>query len=139
MLDLLMTGALSLSPVRVAVEDGCLVATLDGAAGTPTLAWSLLLGRLETFRRRGFAQVDLDRARVAWFARRTLDSLHPETQMDRALAEALGQGVAENRLKALSLDTLNLGLRNWLDPANLRMGASGDPDDLKTLTKLTTR
>jgi len=95
---------------------------------------SLLLGRLETFRQRGFAQADLDRARVAWFARRTLDSLHPETQMDRALAEALGRGVAEDRLKALSLDALNLGLRNWLDPANLRMGASGDPGDLKSLT-----
>jgi hypothetical protein len=54
--------------------------------------------------------------------------------MDRALAEALGRGVAEDRLKALSLDALNLGLRNWLDPANLRMGASGDPGDLKSLT-----
>jgi Peptidase M16 inactive domain len=139
LLDLLVPGDMSLAPVHMAVEDGCLVATLDGAGGTSTLAWSLLLERLETFRRRGFTQADLDRARVAWFARRTLDSLHPEAQMGRALAEALGQGVVEHRLKALSLDALNLGLRNWLDPANLRMGASGDSDDLKRLTKLTTR
>ena len=76
---------------------------------------------------------------MAWFARRTLDSLHPETQMDRALAEALGHGVAENHLKALSLDALNLGLWNWLNPANLRMGASGDPEDLKALTMLAER
>jgi hypothetical protein len=95
-----------------------------------------LQGRLEALRQRGFTQADLNHARVAWFARRGLDSLHPEAQMDRALAEALEQGVAEDRLKALPLDALNLGLRNWLDPANMRMGASGDPDDLKALTKL---
>ena len=135
LLNLLVPGDMSLSPVRVAVEDGCLVGTLDDPAGTSgAIVGSLFLERLETFRRRGFAQADLDRVRVAWFARRSLDSLHPEAQMDRALAEALGRGVAEDRLKALSLDALNLGLRNWLDPANLRMGASGDPGDLKSLT-----
>jgi hypothetical protein len=53
--------------------------------------------------------------------------------MDRALAEALGRGVAEDRMKAMSLDTMNTGLRNWLDPGKLRVGASGEPEDLKTL------
>jgi hypothetical protein len=56
--------------------------------------------------------------------------------MDRALAEALGYGRSDERMKALSLDALNTGLRNWLDPAKLRMGASGDPGDLKTLPTL---
>jgi hypothetical protein len=137
LLSLLVPGEASLSPVQVALEKGCLMATADGEVGTSgSMIWSLLQGRLEALRQRGFTQADLNHARVAWFARRGLDSLHPEAQMDRALAEALEQGVAEDRLKALPLDALNLGLRNWLDPANMRMGASGDPDDLKALTKL---
>jgi predicted Zn-dependent peptidase len=135
LLNFLVPGDMSLSPVQATMEDGCLVATLDGDVGTSgAIVGSLLHERLKAFRRRGFAQADLDRARVAWFARRSLDSLHPEAQMDRALTEALGHGVAEDRLKALTLDALNLALRDWLDPANLRMGASGDPGDLKSLT-----
>ena len=134
LLNLLIPGEGSLSPVQIAIEKGSLVATLDGEEGTSGAnLWPLLQGRLEAFRQRGFTQADLDRARVAWFARRSLDSLHPEAQMDRALAEALGRGVAEDRMKAMSLDTLNTGLRNWLDPGKLRVGASGEPEDLKTL------
>lgn len=137
LLNLLVPGDAGLLSVQVAIENGCLLATLDGESGTPgSHLWSLLQERLEALRRRGFAQDDLDRARVAWFARRSLDSLHPEAQMDRALAEALGYGRSDERMKALSLDALNTGLRNWLDPAKLRMGASGDPGDLKTLPTL---
>jgi hypothetical protein len=136
LLNLLVPGEGSLPPVQVAIENGSLVATLDGEEGTSGAnLWPLLQGRLEALRRRGFTQADLDRARVAWFARRSLDSLHPEAQMDRALAEALGRGVAEDRMKAMSLDTLNTGLRNWLDPGKLRVGASGEPEDLKTLPR----
>ncbi len=134
LLNLLIPGDGSLLPVQAAIKDGYLVATLDGAVGTSgSVVWSLLHKRLEAIRLRGFAQADLDRARVAWFARRSLDSLHPEAQMDRALAEALGHGVAEDRMKAMSSEALNSGLRNWLDPAKLRVGASGDPEGMKTL------
>ena len=138
LLKLLVPGDLSLFPVQVVIEGDCLMATLDGEVGASgSIAWSLLHGRLEALRQRGFAQADLDRARFAWFARRSLDSLHPDAQMDRALVEAMGHGAIGDQLKAVSLDTLNRGLRNWLDPASLRTGASGDPDDLKTLTQLT--
>jgi hypothetical protein len=134
LLSLLIPGDASLFPVQLAFEDGCLVATLDGEVGTSgSTAWTLLHGRLEALRRRGFTQSDLDRARIAWFARRSLDSLHPEAQMDRALAEALGQGVIEDRLRAVSLGALNADLRNWLDPATFRIGATGEPEDLKAL------
>ena len=136
LLNLMVPGDANFDPVQVVIEDGGLMATLDGEAGTSgSVVWSLFRERLEAFRRRGFSQADLDRARVAWSARRSLDSLHPEAQMDRALAEALGRGVAGDRLTALSLDALNTGLRNWLDPANLRMGASSDPEALKSLLR----
>lgn len=134
LLSLLVPGEAALSPVSIAMEGGDLVATLDaeaGASGPGT--WSLLHGRLDALRRRGFTQADLDRARLAWLARRSLDSLHPEAQLDATLAEARGLGVSEDRLKALSLDALNAGLRNWLDPARIRSGAAGDPEILKTL------
>ena len=136
LLILLVPGETSLLPVQVAIGNGGLVATLDREAGTSgSSVWSLLKERLEALRRRGFTQADLDRARVAWLARRSLDSLHPEAQMDRALAEALGHGATEDRMKAMPLETLNESLRNWLDPAKFRKGASGDPEDLKSLPK----
>lgn len=134
LLSLLVPGEAALFPVSIAMANGYLVATLDaeaGASGPGT--WSLLHERLEGLRRRGFTQADLDRARIAWLAGRSLDSLHPEAQLDSALAEARGRGVSEDRLKAMSLDTLNAGLRNWLDPAGIRGGAAGDPEMLKTL------
>jgi hypothetical protein len=137
LLNLLVPGETSLQPVQVAIGNDGLVATLDRGVGTSgSSVWSLLKERLEALRRRGFTQADLDRARVAWLARRSLDSLHPEAQMDRALAEALGHGTTEDRMKAMPLDTLNESLRNWLDPAKVRMGATGDPEDLKSLPKL---
>jgi predicted Zn-dependent peptidase len=134
LLKLLVPGDGSLLPARVAIQNGWLVASLDGGAGAPAPGVeSLLKERLEAFRQRGFTEVDLERARIAWRARRSLDSLHPAAQMDRALAEALGRGAMEDRLKAVTLEMLNAGLRRWLDPAAFRIGASGDPDELKSL------
>lgn len=134
LLGLLIPGDATLFPVNIAMEDGCLVATLDAEAGAsgPSV-WSMFQGRLETFLRRGFTQTDLDRARIAWLAGRSLDSLHPEAQLDSALAEAMGRGISGDRMKAMSLDALNAALRRWLDPARIRIGAAGDPATLKTL------
>ena len=135
LLGLLIPGDASLLPVRVSLGDGHLLATLDSEPTSGTGAWALFHGRLEAFRQRGFTQADLDRARRAWLARRSLESLHPEAQMDSALTEALSRGATEARLNALTLEQLNVGLRAWLDPARFRVGAAGDPDDLKLLPK----
>ncbi|MDR3683756.1 MAG: insulinase family protein [Geothrix sp.] len=134
LLCLLVPGDPSLAPVRVAMEEDGLVATLDGGGDTSgSVIWFLLLRRLEVLRQRGFTQAELDSARTAWLARRSLDSLHPEAQMARALAEVLGRGGTEEPMRAMSLDALNANLRNWLDPANLHLGASGDPEGLKSI------
>ena len=136
LLSLLVPGEASLDPVRVTLGEGGLVATLDSLEGsTGAATWSQLVERLEGLRRRGFNRRDLDQARLAWFGRRSLESLQPEAQMDRALAESQGRGVREDRLGALSLDGLNSGLRDWLDPAKLRLGAAGDPGDLDRLPR----
>jgi predicted Zn-dependent peptidase len=132
LLGLLLPGDANLAPVRVDLGDGYLVATLDGQGSS---VWSLVQARLEGLRKRGFTQSDLDRARVAWLARRSLDSLHPETQLDTALAEAMGTTATEDRMKAMTLDALNAGLRRWLDPAIFRVGVAGDPEQLKGLVK----
>jgi hypothetical protein len=132
LLNLLLPGEAALAPVLTSSKEGCLVATLDGPAGlSGTGAWQLLRGRLDNLRRQGFSQVDLKLAQAAWSARRSLDSLHPEAQLDAALAEALGRGAAPERIQALGLEALNAGLRRWLDPGNLREGAAGDPELLK--------
>ncbi|MBI1753096.1 MAG: insulinase family protein [Acidobacteria bacterium] len=121
LLDLLVPGEPSLFPARAAAEPGCLVATEDARAGSDP-ALSRLLARLEAMRLRGFAQADLDRARAAWNAGRSLETLHPEARMDHTLQEALGRGVTPERMKTLSLERLNADLRLWLEPANLRTG-----------------
>ena len=134
LLGLLIPGEAALSPVRVAMDRDSLVAILDAEAGTAgAAAGSLLYERLAGLRLRGFTQSDLDRARVAWLARRSLETLHSEAQMDSALAEARGHGVSEERVKAVSLAVLNAGLKRWLDPARIRSGAVGDPEVLKAL------
>jgi hypothetical protein len=120
----------------MSAEQGCLVATLDAEAdASAPEAWSLLHGRLEAYRRRGFTQADLDQARAAWRAGRSLESLDPEAQMDAALAGALGCGATVERMEAISLPALNEDLRSWLDPARLRGGAAGEPALLKALPK----
>jgi len=43
--------------------------------------------------------------------------------------------VTLERVKAVSLEALNAGLRAWLDPAQLRSGAAGSRDLLGTLPK----
>jgi predicted Zn-dependent peptidase len=134
LLGLLIPGDGALAPVQVTCELDGLVATLEGGGGrSGAETWSLLHSRLAALRQRGFTQADLDRARAAWTARRSLDSLHPEAQMEAALAEVRGRGVSLERLRALSLDRLNECLRVWLDPARLRSGAAGDPEQLKSL------
>lgn len=121
LLDLLVPGDPFLFPARAEAEAGCLLATEDAKAGSdPALA--RLLARLEALRLRGFAQADLDRARAAWNAGRSLETLHPEARMDHALQEALGRGATPERMKVLSLERLNADLRLWLEPTNLRTG-----------------
>lgn len=132
LLALLIPGHGNLNPLQVTLEGHHLLATLD-APPEAASGLSLLRGRLEAFRSRGFTQADLDGARRAWRLGRSLDSLHPEAQMDAALAEALGLGVTEARMMALTLEQLNAELRSWLEPGRLRLGAAGDPADLARL------
>jgi predicted Zn-dependent peptidase len=132
LLGLLLPDDPALAPVQIAVADSGLVATLD-QADAPMGAWPLFHGRLEALRQRGFTQLDLDRARTAWQAGRSLDTLHSEALMANALAAARGRGVSQARMEALTLATLNAELHRWLDPARLRIGAAGDPEALKTL------
>lgn len=134
LLGLLIPGDPSLPPVQCEALEIGLVATLDAeATTTATGAWNLLHARLEGLRQRGFTQRDLERARQALLARRSLDSLHPEALLAATLADALGDGVDPQRMQALSLETLNADLRRWLEPARIHTGATGDPEMLKQL------
>ena len=136
LLGLLVPGDPGLFPMRVELDDRRLLATLDSPGGNPgQQSMTLFLERLRVLRGHEFRQLDLDRARSAWLSRRSLESLYPETQMDSALAEALGRGVKDDRLKAVTPEVLNATLRAWLDPANLRIGVVGDPELLKVLVK----
>ena len=135
LLRLLVPGDPDLRPLCLSLQEGQLLVTLAQERATGAGAWALVHERLESFRRRGFHQADLDRARRAWRLRCSLDSLHPEAQMDAALAGVLGRGATEERMLALTLDTLNAGLKAWLDPARIRLGALGDPELLKALPK----
>lgn len=128
LIRLLLAGHAGIHPVRIETEQGSLVAILDSEAGSSSSqVWPLLLERLESLRRRGFTTADLDRARTAWTVGRSRVSLHPEAQMDRALADLLHPALTQERLAEVSLERLNADLRRWLDPANLRMGAAGPP------------
>ena len=134
LLDLLVPGDPLLPPVQVTLEGCGLVATLEPAADTDApQALATLRGRLAALRQRGYTQLELERARGAWLARRRLDSLHPEALLAAALAEARGRGATSGPLKALSLDALNAGLRSWLAPDRLRTGAAGPPEVLAQL------
>ncbi|WLT31159.1 pitrilysin family protein [Geothrix sp. PMB-07] len=132
LLNLLVPGEPSLLPAWAAAEAGCLVAT-DDAEVDASLALPRLLARLEALRLRGFTQADLDRARTAWNAGPSLETLHPEAQMNRALQEALGRGADPDHMKALSLEQLNADLRRWFDPKNLRTGGLKKADPAKGL------
>lgn len=134
LLGLLIPGEAALAPVQITLEDSVLVATLDAAAPTPN-PWTLLQERLQALRQRGFTQAELDRARSVWLARRSLGALHPEALLAAALAEVRDRRIALDRMNTLSLETLNTGLRLWLDPAKIRIGAAGDPELLKLLPR----
>ena len=129
LLGLLVPGDPALGQVKVALEGRWLVATLDGQDATVIR----LRERLDALRQRGFTQAELDRARATWEAGRVLESLEPDRKLRAALAEAAGQQVQEPRMQALALAALNDALRRWLDPLNLRLGATGDPEALKAL------
>ncbi len=134
LLDLLLPGDPLLPPVRVTLEGCGLVATLEpGPETAAPQALATLHGHLAGLAQRGFTQLELDRARGAWLARRSLDSLHPEALLAAALAEAQGHGAMPGPMKALTLETLNAGLRSWLDPKRLRTGAAGPPEALAPL------
>lgn len=136
LLSLLVPGDGSLYPVGMVAEGACLLATFDAAPGSSgSSAWTMLHGRLEALRQRGFSQADLERARLAWTAARSLSSLHPEAQMATVLDEALSRAATPERVKAVSLEALNAGLRRWLDPVHLRSGAAGDRELLGSLPK----
>lgn len=129
LLGLLIPGDAAVLPVRVDLEDRSLVAALDASPGESAPAlWSRLAVHLEALRQRGFTQADLDRAKEAWQARLSLESLDPETQMTAALDQALGRGVSRDRLQAVALEALNAGLRRWLDPAGWRGAVTGAPE-----------
>jgi hypothetical protein len=129
LLRLLVPGDATLSQVQVALEGRHLMATLEPGAG----GWSQLKERLDALRRRGFTQPDLDRARVAWETGQALETLHPEAMLEGALAEIQGRQVQEIRMKAVSVAALNAGLRLWLDPARIRVGAVGAPEALNAM------
>ena len=92
---------------------------------TGVAAWSTLQDRLESLRQRGFTAADLERARAAWAAGRSLASLDAEAQLDEALAQAANRGATVGRMNALTLDQLNTALRAWLEPGRARLGAAG--------------
>lgn len=129
LLSLLLPGDPAWFPAEARVENGCLVATLDATPGSrPGDMWTRLQQRLEAVNRRGFTQADLDQARAAWLARRSVESLDPDAEMASALAEALGRGASPKRMRALTLEDLNAGLRRWLDPARRHGGLLSDPE-----------
>ena len=134
LLELLVPGDPLLPPVRVTLEGCELLATREPDPDTATpQALTTLQGRLAALGQRGYTQLELDRARGAWLARRSLDSLHPDALLAAALAEAQGRGATPGPMKALTLEALNAGLRSWLDPRRLRIGAAGSPEVLARL------
>ena len=107
LLELLLQADPALANQRITAEAHSLAAT------SPTQAQ---VGRrwfdsLESRRQRGYEPRDLERAKAAWLGRRKLDALHPEALLEAALTEAQGRAAAEVRLQAVSLETLNAGLR----------------------------
>jgi len=126
LIALLIPGEPTVFPATIAWRPEGLLATLDaGLEMTGAAAWSLLQERLESLRRRGFTTSDLERARTAWTAGRSLASLDAEAQLDAALAQAAGRAATLDRMKALTLDQLNAALRTWLDFGKFRRGTAG--------------
>ncbi len=136
LISLLVTGASVCFPASLAWRPEGLLATLDaGPEMTGVAAWSTLQDRLESLRQRGFTAADLERARAAWAAGRSLASLDAEAQLDEALAQAANRGATVDRMNALTLDQLNAALRAWLEPGRARFGAAGNSERLASLPK----
>ncbi|MCE1204438.1 MAG: insulinase family protein [Holophagaceae bacterium] len=136
LIAMLIPGEPTMFPASIAWRPEGLLATLDTGAGlTSAAARSLLLERLEALRRRGFTASDLERARTAWTAARSLASLDAEAQLDVALDQAKGRGAVPDRMKALNLDQLNATLRAWLDSGKVRWGAAGSGERLDALAR----
>ena len=115
-----------MSPASIAWRPEGLLATLDvGLEMAEAAAWALLQLRLESLRQRGFTTADLERARTAWAAGRSLGSLDAEAQLDAAAALTLGHGATLDRMRTLTLDQLNATLRAWLEAGKARRGLAG--------------
>lgn len=126
-----LLGSLVTAPIRISLTDDRLAISLDEGAR----AWSDLLGPLENLRRTGFAEADLGRARAAWIAGLAVNGLHPEARMEQAIRAFRNQVPDRAKVETLGLDALNAALRQWLDPANLRVGAAGDSAVLEGLAR----
>lgn len=126
LLSLLVAGDPVLRPVTLSLEGPRLIATLEGGTSLAT-ARTTLAGRLEALRQRGFSATDLDQAKAAWMAGRTLWTLHPDALIAQALGAARGRSAQPDQVEALTLAALNAALRRWLDPARCQVGAAGDP------------
>ena len=126
LIALLIPGEPTMAPASIAWRPEGLLATLDaGPEMAEAAAWSLLRLRLEALRLRGFTAADLERARIAWAAARSLSSLDAEAQLDAAAALTLGHGATLDRMKTLTQDQLNATLRAWLDVGKARRGLAG--------------
>lgn len=128
LLALLLPGDPALAPAQLRLEGLDLVGELEAdPSGAAASAETSLLARLQAIRQRGFTETDLHRAQAAWSESRALITLHPEAQVAEALAEARGRSVSPARVKALTVEALNQGLRRWLDPARIRTGVLAGP------------
>ncbi|WP_275975710.1 M16 family metallopeptidase [Geothrix terrae] len=128
LLALLLPGDPALAPAQLRLESRNLVGELEAdPSGSAASAETSMLERLQAIRQRGFTEADLHRAQAAWSESRALITLHPEAQVAEALAEARGGSVSPARVQALSVETLNQGLRRWLDPARIRTGVLAGP------------
>lgn len=128
LLALLLPGDPALAPAQLRLEGLDLVGELESdPSGSAASAETSMLERLQAIRQRGFTETDLRRAQTAWSESRALITLHPEAQVAEALAEARGRSVSPARVNALTVETLNQGLRRWLDPARIRTGVLAGP------------
>lgn len=122
--------------LQVTLQELCLQQTLlpvgpDGAA----TALAALHAHLASLRARTVGAEELALAQGAWIKAQSLRTLDPEARMDAALAEALGRAPLADRVAAVSLEALTAGLRAWLAPAQVRLGAAGPRAGLAELTR----
>jgi len=134
LLLLLLRNDPALAPVRLATPaepESPLRFTLT-ADQRADAALATLRDRLDRLRRRGYAQVDLDRAKAAWAGGQQVRSLDPQTLLADDGRAFEGRLALAPEVAATSLAALNGALLRWLDPARLRWAVLGDPKDLPT-------